>query len=242
VGAVTLSGTARASEQLSFSAAFKDIDVTDSHKASWSWGDGSKDVGTISEKDGGGNSSAQHAFAAPGIYTVRLTVTDSSGMSTTVQKKITVVGSGAYVAGEGWFMSPRGASRMAQKQGGIATFAVLSNAVNAPGATQANVEFTAAGINFHSQQIDTQSMQGDSVQVRGRGKVNGTDGYYFMLNSARDTTSGSGHDWVRVRIWHYAPDSKTEVVDYDNQADGRASNTDRQGTVVGEGAITIQSN
>ncbi|GAB3427486.1 PKD domain-containing protein [Massilia solisilvae] len=211
-------------------------------KASWSWGDGSKDVGTISEKDGGGYASAQHAFAAPGIYTVTLTVTDSSGVSTTVQKKITVVGTGTYVAGEGWFMSPPGASRMARTHAGIATFAVLSNTGSALSAAQANVEFTAAGINFRSQQIDAQSMQGDSVQFRGRGNVNGTDGYYFMLNRVRDTTSGSGKDWVRVRIWHYAPGSQAEVVDYDNQLNSRAPDTDRQGTVVGEGAITIQSN
>lgn len=238
VGPVTLNGSARASEQLSFSAAFKDIDVTDSHKATWSWGDGSKDVATISEKDGAGNASAQHAFAAPGIYTVTLTVTDSSGMSTTVQKKITVVGTGTYLAGEGWFMSPPGASRMAKKRGGIATFAVLSNAGNARGAAQANVEFTAAGISFRSQQIDAQSIRGGSVQYSGRGSVNGAGGYSFILHGVTGTSNGR----IRVRIWHYAPGSKVEVVDYDNQLDSSASGTDLRGTLIGEGAITIHSN
>jgi probable HAF family extracellular repeat protein len=240
VGAVTLNGTARASAQLSFSAAFKDIDVADTHKASWSWGDGSTEVGTVSEKGGAGSVSGQHAYAAPGIYTAALTVIDSSGQGTTVQRKITVTGAGNYIAGEGWFMSPPGASRMAGKQGGIATFAVLSGADNGMATAQGNasIEFSAAGINFRSGHIDSQSVQGGQVQYSGKGSVNGAAGYNFMLAA----TSGTGKDRVRIRIWHDEPGSKAEIVDYDNQADSHAMGSDGQGSVVGEGAITVQSN
>jgi hypothetical protein len=240
VGAVTLNGTARASAQLSFSAAFKDIDVADTHKASWSWGDGSTEVGTVSEKGGAGSVSGQHAYAAPGIYTAALTVIDSSGQGTTVQRKITVTGAGNYIAGEGWFMSPPGASRMAGKQGGIATFALLSGADNGMHNAQGNasIEFSAAGINFRSGQIDSQSVQGGQVRYSGKGSVNGAAGYNFMLAA----TSGTGKDRVRIRIWHDEPGSKAGIVDYDNQPDSPAMGTNGQGSVVGEGAITVQSN
>lgn len=240
VGAVTLNGAARAGAQLSFAAAFKDIDATDTHKASWSWGDGSQEVGIVSERSGVGSVSGQHVYAAPGIYTAALIVTDSSGQSTTVQRKITVSGAGAYIAGEGWFVSPPGASRMAARQGGIARFAVLSPAANGVAVAQgkaSGIEFSAAGINFRSGQIDAQSMRGGSVQYSGRGSVNGSGGFYFTLSGVTGTSNGR----IRVRIWHYAPDTKAEVVDYDNQPGSSASGTDPGGTLVGEGAMTIQA-
>jgi probable HAF family extracellular repeat protein len=238
VGAVTLNGTARAGAQLSFAAAFNDIDLADTHKANWAWGDGSKEVGTVIEKNGAGNVSGQHVYAAPGIYTAALTVTDSSGQSTTVKRKLTVSGAGSYIAGQGWFMSPRGASSMAIKQGGIATFAVLSGANNGMTSPQgkAHFEFSAAGINFRSEQIDSQSVQGSQVQYSGKGRVNGAGVYNFTLTA----TATAGKNRVRIRIWHYEPGSKAEVIDYDNQRDSIAMRTDGQGSVVEEGGISIQ--
>jgi probable HAF family extracellular repeat protein len=240
VGAVTSTGTARAGVLLSFSAAFNDVDVNDTHKARWSWGDGSTDAAIINEKNAAGSASAQHTFGAPGIYTVTLTVTDSSGQSTAVQRKVTVGGAGAYVAGQGWFMSPAGASRMGHNKPGIASFAVLAGAGADAGKAQgqASFQFNAAGISFRSDQVDSQSVHGSGVQLSGRGSVNGTGGYHFMMHSA----PGSGNDRIRVRIWHQLAGTNAEVVDYDNQADSGASITGQEGTVMGEGAITLQAN
>lgn len=240
VGTVTLNRTARDGGLLSFSAAFKDIDVTDTHKANWSWGDGSQEGGIVSEKGGAGNVSGQHAYARPGIYTAALTVTDSSGQATTVQRKITVSGAGTYIVGAGWFMSPRGASGMDGKHGGIARFAILSPVGNGASAApdKASIEFTSAGINFRSDQIDSMSVQGGQVQYVGKGSVNGAGGYYFALTA----TAGTGKDRVRIRIWHYGPGSKAEIVDYDNQSASLVTSIDDWGPGVGESAITIQSN
>lgn len=245
IGAVTSTGTARAGVLLSFSAAFNDVDVNDTHKAIWSWGDGSTAAGIVGEKNAAGSASAQHTFGAPGIYTVTLTVTDSSGQSTAVQKKVTVSGSGAYIAGQGWFMSPAGASRSGQRKPDIATFAVLSGIGKGAAAVQgpAGFQFNAAGISFRSDQVELQSVQSSGMQISGRGSVNGTGGYNFVMQSMPGSAAESGKDRIRVRIWHHARGSGTEVVDYDNQPDSSSTLAGSQkGTVMGEGAITIQTN
>jgi probable HAF family extracellular repeat protein len=90
VGPVQTSGAAAANHLLSFSAAFQDASPGDTHTATWSWGDGAVEAGIVSESRGTGNVSGQHAFRAAGVYTVKLTVTDSSGNSTTVQRTVTV--------------------------------------------------------------------------------------------------------------------------------------------------------
>jgi probable HAF family extracellular repeat protein len=88
-GPVQITGTQRSNALLSFSASFRDVDVGDRHKAVWSWGDGSQSVGTVSASPTGtggtgGGVFGQHAYTREGRYLVRLTVTDSSGKSTTV--------------------------------------------------------------------------------------------------------------------------------------------------------------
>jgi probable HAF family extracellular repeat protein len=102
-GPVTMTGTPVANALLSFSASFRDVDVHDSHKAVWSWGDGSQSVGTVSGALSGGMSggsvSGQHAYAKAGSYMVRLTVTDSSGKCTTVAYLVDVPAVVAYGAG-----------------------------------------------------------------------------------------------------------------------------------------------
>lgn len=236
VGAVAVTGTARTGVPLSFSAAFKDIDVNDTHKANWSWGDGSSDASLISEKNGVGSASAQHAYGVPGIYTVTLALADSSGKRTAVQRKIAVGDSGAYVAGHGWFISPPGASGRGRNRTAIATFAVLS------GAGGASVQFDAAGIRFRSEQIASQPVPGPGVRYRGRGSVNGTGGYNVMMSSVPGSAAERGTERIRVRIWHEVPGSKAEVVDYDNVRGRGAAMTDPGGTVMGEGGLTFQSN
>jgi PKD repeat protein len=75
---------------LFFSADFKDADLRDIHKATWAWGDDSEDAGSVNEKSGTGSVSGQHTYRSAGHYTIRLTVTDSSGKSATVHRKLAV--------------------------------------------------------------------------------------------------------------------------------------------------------
>jgi uncharacterized membrane protein len=94
-GPVQITGTQRSNALLSFSASFRDVDVRDRHKAVWSWGDGSQTVATVSASPTGtggigGGVFGQHAYTREGRYLVRLTVTDSSGKSTTVARLVVV--------------------------------------------------------------------------------------------------------------------------------------------------------
>lgn len=95
IGSIEVSGTAAANRLLTLSAGFRDADLGDTHKATWSWGDGKQDAGIVSTKNGSGSVSGQHAWRTPGTYTVRLTVTDSGGKSTTVTRTVVVCGAGA---------------------------------------------------------------------------------------------------------------------------------------------------
>jgi probable HAF family extracellular repeat protein len=90
VGPLAFSGVPRPNALLSFSANFTDIDLRDTHKARWTWGDGGNSPGIVNGKNGAGNVSGQHTFRAPGTYAVKLTVTDSGGESTTVQRRVVV--------------------------------------------------------------------------------------------------------------------------------------------------------
>ncbi|MGX4640382.1 PKD domain-containing protein [Massilia sp. SYSU DXS3249] len=101
VAPIALTGTARVNAALTFSAAFTDVDLRETHTATWTWGDGSTIRGTVSQGKGCGNVSAQHVYRKPGTYTVSLTVTDSAGTSTTVRRKLAVCGAGACAAGAG---------------------------------------------------------------------------------------------------------------------------------------------
>jgi len=94
IGPMNVTGTPRTNAVLSFSASFKDADLSDTHKATWSWGDDSTELGIVSERPGTGSVSGQHVYRAHGIYTVRITVTDSSGKHAVVQRKVVVGGAG----------------------------------------------------------------------------------------------------------------------------------------------------
>ena len=67
--------------EISFSTDFSDLGVFDTHTALWDWGDGNTLDGTVVETDGSGSVTGSHTYTVPGVYTVRLTVTDDDGDS-----------------------------------------------------------------------------------------------------------------------------------------------------------------
>ncbi|MCI0575506.1 MAG: tandem-95 repeat protein [Chloroflexi bacterium] len=72
--------TATAGETISLTATtFSDPGVLDSHTATINWGDGAVVSGTVSELNGSGTVSASHVYAADGVYTVEICLTDDDG-------------------------------------------------------------------------------------------------------------------------------------------------------------------
>ena len=71
----------------------------ETHTAIWDWGDGTTRLGTIDGVDVAGS----HTYTAAGVYTVTLTLTDSSGASALSGFQFVVVyrPSGGFVTGAG---------------------------------------------------------------------------------------------------------------------------------------------
>ena len=217
---IKLTGPTRVHSLLSFSSSFRDVDLRDTHKAAWTWGDGASAAGTVSQAAGSGSVSGQYAYRKSGIYTVRLNILDSGGQGTSVERKLTVCGcSSGAVAGEGAFLSPQGASARDTKGAGVARFAFLSEATGtrarqgtALGASE--VHFNTGKLNFRSTAVDSVTVDGKRVRYSGSGSVNGVGGYRFTLTALAG--AGTAKDRVHMRITHADAHSKAEVVDYDN--------------------------
>jgi probable HAF family extracellular repeat protein len=241
VAPIDMTGSAHIGAPLSFNTAFNDADTGDSHTAKWSWGDGGTDAGGVSEQRGTGTVSSQHTYREPGIYTASLTVTDRNGKSTTVQRKVLVRGAGAYVTGDGWFMSSPGATKRTSKRTGIASFALLAPAATGAAATDAaapqskgNFAFSAGGIHLRNAHIDVLSVAAGQVRFSGSEHVSGTAARQFSGTLLQGT--GNGKERIALRIWHHAPGSNAEVVDYDNQAAGVSA-----GATVEDGKLEVRS-
>jgi probable HAF family extracellular repeat protein len=234
IGPIKFSGSPRVGHLLSFSAAFTDADTNESHKASWSWGDGSQDAGVVSEQSGKGNVSAQHVYRKAGIHTVRLSVTDSDGKTSTVLRTVVVCGNGAWVAGEGWLMSPSGAAGGAQARQGVSSFALLSPAGGAM--DQAALWFDAPGLSLRSERIESLQTDGARLRYQGSATVNGVAGHRFELSATMASKSGAAQR-LRLRVWHQDARTRAEVLDYDN---GKAD-AGGEGSAIASGSISANS-
>ena len=228
---IALSGATRVNALLSFSSSFRDVDLRDTHQATWTWGDGSTDAGIVSQAAGSGNVSGQHAYRKTGIYTVGLSILDSGGKRTAVERKVTICGCSAMVAGQGSFFAPADAARQAKagapalaaRRGASGSFAFVADAGSKrPGPGQAAVEVNVAGLALRSTAIDALAVNGNRVQLSGAGTVNGKANYRFTLSTVAGSKRGD-KDRVRVRISHVEAGTKAEVVDYDNGASPAAN-------------------
>lgn len=185
-------------------ASFTDPGILDTHTALWAWGDGTTSAGVVSESNGSGSVTGSHAYAAAGIYTVSLTVTDKEGAATTVTYQSIVVYDPAAgrVTGGGWINSPAGAF--------VANPAVAGKLhVNAEvryetGASlpsgQVKVKFQAAGLDFAGTAIDWMVVSGGTAQIQAVGTINGGGSYRVLLTIGDGVANGGRADTLRIQI------------------------------------------
>ena len=243
VGPIAANDPVAVGAQLALSAAFTGVDTADTHTAQWTWGDATGESGSVSEAGGSGTASGTHVFSAAGIYTVGVSVTDSTGRTAQVSRDIVVYDPAAgFVTGGGWINSPVGAYKADQTLVGRATFGFVSKyqkgATRPSGKTEFN--FHAAKLDFHSENYDWLVVAGARAQYKGTGTINGAGSYKFMLTAIDGAVSGGGGvDRFRIKIWHYDATLDADVVDYDNQTDTSTEGTLTEGTVIGGGSIVI---
>jgi len=220
------------------SAPFSDAGIHDTHNAHVDWGDGVTTTAAVTESAGAGTAAASKSYAAAGIYTVTVSVTDNDGGTGTNQFQYVVVydPQGGFVTGGGLINSPAGAYPAAPTIAGSAQFAFVSKyqkGANVPTGTT-SFRFRAADFDFASTQFDWLVVSGAKASYKGRGTVNGSGDYGFLLSAVDgDAQSVVGPDRLRLKVW----DRATGVIVYDNQLG--ASDDATATTAIANGAISV---
>lgn len=188
------------------SVPFTDPDKLDTHTATWDWDDGPTSAGAVAEANGSGAITGSHTYAAPGVYTVTVTVDDGCGNTDQAIYEFVVVydPNGGFVTGGGWITTPAGAYTPDLTVEGKSSVGFVARYL--PGATvpSGSLAFTlhAAGFQFKSGSFDWLVVSGSKAQLRGTGTVNGAGTYQFLL-AAEDGRP----DRLGLKIWETVPTS-----------------------------------
>jgi hypothetical protein len=205
-----------------------DTGTSDRYTARWEWGDGSHcETGvdpdcSITEPPffHSGTVSGSHTYDEPGVYTLKLTISDNDDYNDEATYEFIVIfdPTGGFVTGGGWIDSPEGAYLTDPALSGKANFGFVSEYKKGASVPTGNTEFQfkAGDLNFHSSNYDWLVVTGsDYAKFKDTGTINGEGEYKFML-WAGDGTSLEGADTFRIKIW---TENGSEVVVYDNGMD-----------------------
>ena len=218
------------------SAGFSDPGTGDTHTATWDWGDGSTNAGTVGSGAVGPNS---HTYTTPGVYTIKLTVTDDdSGVGQSIHQYVVVYDpAGGFVTGGGWINSPVGAYPADPSLTGKANFGFNAKYKKGQSTPDGNTQFQfqVANLKFQSSSYEWLVVAGANAKFKGVGAINGSGNYGFMLTATDGQVNGGGGiDKFRIKIWDK---NNGDAVVYDNQmGQGDDSNA---GTALGGGSIVI---
>jgi uncharacterized repeat protein (TIGR01451 family) len=215
----------------------------DTHTAQWMFDDITQSVAVVEPTAStNGTANLNFTFTTPGVYLVKLKITDECGnitISTTVAGGPALVvvfdPEGEFVTGGGWINSPAGAYPANPTLTGRANFGINAKYHNGDTIPRGETEFRFGTLNFHSTSYEWLVIEGFKFQYRGSGKINGTGNYGFLLTAIDGRITGGGEtDKLRIKIWDK---NNNNTVVYDNQmnAPGTANPT----TVLGGGNIVI---
>ena len=216
---------------------FVAVGSPETHTVRFDWDDG---TATTLNPVEDGFVSATHVYAAAGVYTVRVRVTDAEGDAAEVPFEYVVVydPAGGFVTGGGWILSPPGAYRPLPTVSGKATFGFVSRYKKGAQVPSGNTEFQfiAAGLRFTSTAYDWLVVSGPKAQYKGVGVINDRGDYGFLLTAVDgQLNGGGGADRLRLKIWERA----TGVVVYDN-APSVSDDLERSSAqALGGGSIVI---
>ena len=196
----------------------------------WDFGDGSGEIGNP----------VSYSYAEVGIYSAKLTVTDSDGETDTDDIVVVIFDPAAgFVSGGGWIESPEGAYTVDPSLTGKASFGFISKykkGADTP-TGQTEFRFKVGNLNFHSESYDWLVIAGAKAKYKGIGSINGDGSYKFMLTGIdADVNANDAFDIDRFRIKIWEEDEGVEAIFYDNAL---GDDSDQETTVIGGGSIKI---
>jgi hypothetical protein len=242
---ITDSGFVQAiNSNILFTGTFTPSGASGSYLAWWTFSsDGMDDIvvpGVVSNQ----TVSAVVQFAAAGVYSYTLTVTNEFGPSavaTNVNNDLPAYvviydPDGGFVTGRGWINSPAGAYTLDPSLVGKATFGFVSkyqNGASVPSG-QTQFSFQVADLKFRSTSYDWLVISGAKAQYQGSGTINGEGDFAFKLTATDGQVNGGGGiDKFRMKIW----EKQHNILIYDNQL-GASDNSDPT-TAIQAGSIVI---
>jgi photosystem II stability/assembly factor-like uncharacterized protein len=228
--------------EINASADFTDSGMLDTHTAVWDWGDTSTSPGTVNETNGSGSVTGSHTYTTPGVYTVKLTVTDDDGGLGQSEFRYVVIydPEGGFVTGGGWINSPEGACQLTEACTGAtgkANFGFVSKYKKGAEVPTGETEFQfkAGNLNFHSDSYEWLVVANHKAMYKGVGTINGAGNYGFMLSAIDEKlTPSTDVDLFRIKIWDKDND---DAIVYDNQMG--AEDDEDPTTEIGGGNIVI---
>jgi hypothetical protein len=166
-------------------------------------------------------------YVEPGVYTVKVIVTDKdggSGSATATDYIVIYNPEGGFVTGGGWIWSEPGWCQLDEVCTGAegkANFGFVSKYKKGASVPTGNTEFNfkAGVLNFHSDTYQwlVVNQDGTNAQYKGAGTINGDvapNGRAYKLMLWAGDLDPAGDDTFRIKIWYEAGGS--EVVVYDN--------------------------
>jgi hypothetical protein len=223
---------------ISASAAFSDLGGG-SHTALWNWGDNTTSSGTVTQSGTTGTVVGGHTYAADGVYTVTLSVSNAGGHTgqATFQYVVVYNPSAGFVSGGGWITSPTGAYAANTSLTGRANFGLNARYHSGSTVPTGNTEFQlpAANLNFHATSYDWLVITTNQAQYQGSGTINGAGNYGFLVTALDG--GGQASDLFRLKIWDR---NNNNAVVYDTQPG--AATTATPTTALGGGRIQVHTN
>ena len=223
-------------QDLTMTLNFLDSNAAQTHTASAVWTDGCpSSSATVGSGGGTGQLRLHHNFCAGGYHTVKVLVTDSGRRSTEIWRNFLVVPFAApALTGQGTLggaaeAGPGGRSTALR----FALWAPLGEAAAAAG--KPVVRFSGP-FQFQGETVTLATSTGAQARVEGTGRLNGRDGYRFVLEAVDGGAGNAAAD--RLRVTHADAATGAEVVDYDNEPARPLAGADR--TVVVEGGLTLR--
>jgi hypothetical protein len=198
------------------------------------WGDGSSS--SYAAENGTALIAGSHLYAMPGLYSLKVTLTDACGAQANGTYEYVMVNAPAdgFITGGGWINSPAGAL-IGSAAMGKASFSFDAKYDPSTGLSSgsATFDFPAGALSLASTRIDWLVVADARAWIKGAGTVNGVSGYSFLLSAVDSELNGYRNmDTFRMQIW----DQRGTLV-YDSQVNAPRNAAAAQ--VIAGGSIVV---